>query len=557
MLKSLYIQNYALISHLEIEFAQGLSVITGETGAGKSIILGALSLILGQRADIQAIKPGENKCVIEGIFDISAYRLETFFAERDLDYDAQQCILRREIRNTGNSRAFINDCPVGLSDLRTLGNALIDVHSQHHNLLLGESAFQLQSLDALAANQSLRLKYLEEYNRYTDLRKQLSELREKATQQASELDYLTFQYRQLDEANLKGGEQAALEEEQQTLAHVEEIKAVLFALDTALTDDSRERGMLATLKTSVSEMQGVAGKFTPAQAMSERLQSIYLDLKDLSMEISRHQENLESNPARLQEIIARLDLLYALQQKHRAENAEQLIALRDDLNRQLTAIANYDHEIEQLQTATDETFKHVEQTASELSATRHKAAKLLAQRLIERVSVLGMPSMQFQCRITPKNHLDKSGADDVCFMFSANKNMPLKAVADTASGGEISRLMLGVKALIAGATALPAIVFDEIDAGVSGDIADRMGKIMREMASDLQVIVITHLPQIAAQGDAHFLVYKQEHQSTVETNIRLLNATERIGEIARMLSGSAITSAAIENAKVLLKSSQL
>ncbi|MDR0863608.1 MAG: DNA repair protein RecN [Candidatus Symbiothrix sp.] len=551
MLKRLTIQNYALISNLEIEFSQGFSVITGETGAGKSIIIGALSLILGQRADAKSIQQGKDKCSIEGLFDISSYGLEAFFNERDLDYDTQNCILRREIWSSGKSRAFINDSPVSLTDLKELGTFLIDIHSQHQNLLLGDNRFQLQVLDVLAGNKNLREEYTTHYREFLSIGKQLKELKEKASEQAGEQDYLRFQFQQLEEAKLKPAEQTELEEELRILSNMEELKNGLYAIEHLLSDDNK--GVVVSLKESLNLAQSLQKIYAPSGEIIERVQTAYLDLKDLSLEISRQSEKLELDPERLQWINERLDLIYSLQQKHKTGSVEALISLRDNLEAQLQEIENYDDEIAKLQKLLDASRQRVTELSGKVSTTRKKAAVYLEKQLVDQVSVLGMPYMQFSCRIMTKESPDATGIDDVGFLFTANKNGELKAVAQTASGGEISRLMLGIKSLIAGATALPTIIFDEIDTGVSGEIADKMGDIMHRMGEVMQVIAITHLPQIAAKGDSQFFVYKEEEGDFTETHIRRLSTEERIKEIAQMLSGSELTSAAIENAKELLK----
>jgi DNA repair protein RecN (Recombination protein N) len=551
MLKSLTIQNYALISRLEIEFSKGFSVITGETGAGKSIIIGALSLILGQRADAKSIKQGEDKCSIEGLFDISSYKLETFFRERDLDYDATHCILRREIWSSGKSRAFINDTPTSLNDLKDLGVFLIDIHSQHQNLLLGDNRFQLQVLDVLAGNKELLNVYKNEYRNFLSLRKQLQDLKEKAGTQASEQDYLRFLFQQLNEAQLKDNEQSQLEDELKTLSHIEEIKNGLYTIESLLSDDNK--GVVPSLKESLNTANSLKKKYLFADQMAERLETVYWELKDLLSDVGSRQEKLELDPERLQCVNERLDLLYSLQHKHKADSVEELIALRNRLNAQLQEIENYDEEIDRMQKQLDKAQNLILRLSGDLSDTRKKAAVLLEEQLIKNVNLLGMPYMRFSCRMSKKEFPDFDGMDEVNFLFSANKHGDLKMVAQTASGGEISRLMLGIKALIAGATALPTIIFDEIDTGVSGEIADKMGNIMSRIGEVMQVVAITHLPQIAAKGDSQFFVYKEEKNNFMETNIRLLSKEERVKEIAQMLSGSKLTQAAIENAKELLK----
>jgi DNA repair protein RecN (Recombination protein N) len=551
MLQSLTIQNYALIAQLRIDFPSGFSVMTGETGAGKSIILGALSLILGQRADARFIKQNEDKCLIEGIFDISSYQLEPFFTEKDLEYDAQTCILRREIWSSGKSRAFINDSPVGLTDLKELGAFLIDIHSQHQNLLLADNHFQLQVLDVLAKNKELKNEYHSAYKAYVSIRKQLKDLTEKIHNQKTEEDYIRFQFNQLDEARLQIGEQTTLEQDSEMLTYMEEIKSGLFRVEQLLSSD--ETGIVTALKESLNQTLSLRKIYPVSEEISERIQTAYLDLKDLAMEISSRQEGLEFNPERLQEVNARLDLIYALQQKHRLDSVEALLALHDRLDQQIRAIDNCDEELEKLEKASAAAYKKVLQQAESLSKTRKEAARNLEKQLIEKIHILGMPNMRFSAQLSQKEQPDASGKDEVVYLFSDNKNGELKPVAQTASGGEISRLMLGIKALIAGAMALPTILFDEIDTGVSGEIADKMGDIMHQMGDIMQVIAISHLPQIAAKGNSQFRVYKEENNDWAETHIHQLSKEERIKEIAQMLSGVQLTDAAIENAKELLR----
>jgi DNA repair protein RecN (Recombination protein N) len=549
MLQSLAIYNYALISKLEIDFSAGFSVITGETGAGKSIILGALSLILGQRADARSIKQNADRCLIEGIFDISSYQLEAFFREKELEYDSQSCILRREIWSSGKSRAFINDSPVGLNDLKELGAFLIDIHSQHQNLLLADNHFQLEVLDVLAQNKDLKNGYSTAYKKYISISRQLNDLKEKISQQQAEEDYIRFQFKQLEEMRLQAGEQTALEEELETLTHIEEIKSGLFRTGQLLSAD--ETGILPALKESLNTVQSLQKVYPASEEIAGRLRTAYLDLKDLAPEIDVRQENLEFRPERMQEVRERLDLIYSLQHKHRLDSVEELIALRDQLDSQIREIDHSGEDLENLEKELSEAHARVLQISATLSQSRKEAARQLEKQLVEKVSILGMPHMRFSAALAPKPP-DATGSDEVTYLFSANKNGELKPVAQTASGGEISRLMLGVKALIAGVMALPSIIFDEIDTGVSGEIADKMGNIMHRMGTMMQVIAITHLPQIAAKGDAQFMVYKDENKEFAETQIRLLSDAERVREIAQMLSGATLTVAAIENAKELL-----
>ena len=550
MLKSLFIQNFVLIDSLDICFNPGFSVITGETGAGKSIILGALSLVLGQRADGKSIKQGADKCVIEAIFDVSKYQLEPFFLGNDLEYDPESCILRRELYASGKSRAFVNDSPVPLAILKELGTKLIDIHSQHQNLLLGDNRFQLRVVDVMAENEILLILYKQEYTRYQGLRKALSALKERAAQSKQEEDYIRFQLDQLEEANLQPNEQEELEQEQETLSHAEEIKSSLYRVSSCL--DGEEQGVVSLLKESLSSMDALERYFPRAKEIAERLRSAYIDLNDLASEMEGMIEDVEFNPDRLAWVNERLDTLYALQQKHRVSSVDDLIALRDQFRAQLTDIESFDEQIAALEKQVQDAYKELLQQAAVLSEQRKVAAVAFAQQLVQMVAPLGMPHTRFQVEVVPRKEPESDGMDEIRFLFSANKSMALQPVAQTASGGEISRLMLCIKAMIAGFTALPTIIFDEVDTGVSGDIADKMGHIMQDLGSKMQVFAITHLPQIAAQGEAHYFVYKEDVKDRTLTRIRPLDKEERIREVARMLSGSALTEASLANAKDLL-----
>ena len=550
MLKSLFIQNFVLIDSLDICFNPGFSVITGETGAGKSIILGALSLVLGQRADGKSIKQGADKCVIEAIFDVSKYQLEPFFLGNDLEYDPESCILRRELYASGKSRAFVNDSPVPLAILKELGTKLIDIHSQHQNLLLGDNRFQLRVVDVMAENEILLILYKKEYTRYQGLRKALSALKERAAQSKQEEDYIRFQLDQLEEAYLQPNEQEELEQEQETLSHAEEIKSSLYRVSSCL--DGEEQGVVSLLKESLSSMDALERYFPRAKEIAERLRSAYIDLNDLASEMEGMIEDVEFNPDRLAWVNERLDTLYALQQKHRVSSVDDLIALRDQFRAQLTDIESFDEQIAALEKQVQDAYKELLQQAAVLSEQRKVAAVAFAQQLVQMVAPLGMPHTRFQVEVVPRKEPESDGMDEIRFLFSANKSMALQPVAQTASGGEISRLMLCIKAMIAGFTALPTIIFDEVDTGVSGDIADKMGHIMQDLGSKMQVFAITHLPQIAAQGEAHYFVYKEDVKDRTLTRIRPLDKEERIREVARMLSGSALTEASLANAKDLL-----
>lgn len=549
MLKSLYIKNYALIDSLEIDFEQGFSVITGETGAGKSIILGALGLIVGQRADAKTIKMGELKCIIEGTFNIAAYDLKTFFTEKEIDYD-DICILRRELTPSGKSRAFINDTPVTLADLKELGNKLIDIHSQHQNLMLGDNQFQMHVVDALAGNDNLLKDYHKAYTIYKDSEKELRNLHEAITKSRQEEEYLRFQYTSLDEAALNEGEQEELEAELEMLNHAEDIKSGLYKINILLSDD--ERGIVAALKESLSVTNSLSKMYNKADEMQQRLDTAYIDLKDLSTEVERMAGDIEFNPERLAFVEERLNRIYTLQKKYNIDTVAGLLALKYEINKKLENIDSFDQQLKDQQQEVADNKKKVDLLATKLSNKRKSAIKPMEETLTKKTSILGMPNIRFECNISPKNDPDITGKDNLEFLFSANKNVPLQPVSEIASGGEISRLMLCLKSMIAGATALPTIIFDEIDTGVSGEIADKMGQIMQEFGQSMQVIAITHLPQIAAKGCAHYLVYKTDDEKSTTTNLRKLSDNERIEEIARMLSGASLTDAAIQNARVML-----
>ena len=550
MLRSLYIQNYALIEKLDISFGAGFSVITGETGAGKSIILGAIGLLLGQRAEVKAIRQGASKCVIEARFDISAYGMEPFFEDNELEYE-EECILRREVYASGKSRAFINDTPASLVQMKELGEQLIDVHSQHQNLLLNKEGFQLNVLDILSHNDEQLSAYQSLYREWKQAQQELADLIARAEQNKADEDYIRFQLEQLEEANLSAGEQEELEQETDTLSHAEEIKAGLFRVGQLLTSD--EGGLLAGLKESLNTMLGLQKVYSPATELAERLESTYIELKDVSQEISSQEEDVEFNPERLEEVNDRLNLIYTLQQKHRVTTVEELLALTEEYAAKLAAITSYDERIGELTTLCDTSYNKVKKQAAVLTKARVGAAREVEKQMASRLVPLGMPNVRFQVEMGMRKEPGVHGEDTVNFLFSANKNGALQSISSVASGGEIARVMLSIKAMIAGAVKLPTIVFDEIDTGVSGEIADRMADIMQEMGEqDRQVISITHLPQIAARGCAHYKVYKQDNETETNSHIRRLADEERVEEIAHMLSGATLTEAALNNAKALL-----
>ncbi|MDR3142404.1 MAG: DNA repair protein RecN [Tannerellaceae bacterium] len=550
MLKSLYIQNYVLIDNLDIRFTDSFTVITGETGAGKSIILGALGLVLGQRVDSKGIKSGEDKCVIEAVFDISAYRLQSFFEEKGLEYDTETCILRRELFASGKSRAFVNDSPASLNDVKELGNLLIDIHSQHQNLLLADTKFQLKVVDVMAQNESALTQYKKEYAFYQSLKKQLKELLEKVAQSRQDEDYIRYQLEQLLEAKLTEGEQDELEKELTTLSHAEEIKSALYKIAELLNGE--EQGSVQLLKEALSTSEALDKYYPKAKEITERLRTAYIDLNDLASEAGSQGEDIEFSPERLQWVNERLDLLYSLEQKHRVSTVEELITLREAYGKQLATIDSFDEQINELTSRTEASYRELKKLASQLRVERKKASEGIAKELMNKLSLLGMPNTRFRVDFIEKPEPESDGTDDVRFMFSANKSGVLERVAQTASGGEISRLMLCIKAMIAGFTALPAIIFDEVDMGVSGDIADKMGVIMQELGGKMQVIAITHLPQIASKGKEHYYVYKQDTDEHTVTQIKKLTNEERITEVARMLSGATLTDASMANARELL-----
>ena len=550
MLRSLYIQNYALIEKLDISFGAGFSVITGETGAGKSIILGAIGLLLGQRAEVKAIRQGASKCVIEARFDISAYGMEPFFEDNELEYE-EECILRREVYASGKSRAFINDTPASLVQMKELGEQLIDVHSQHQNLLLNKEGFQLNVLDILSHNDEQLSAYQSLYREWKQAQQELADLIARAEQNKADEDYIRFQLEQLEEANLSAGEQEELEQETDMLSHAEEIKAGLFRVGQLLTSD--EGGLLAGLKESLNTMLGLQKVYSPATELAERLESTYIELKDVSQEVSSQEEDVEFNPDRLEEVNDRLNLIYTLQQKHRATTVEELLTLAEEYAAKLAAITSYDERIGELTTLCDTLYNKVRKQAAVLTKARTGAAREVEKQMASRLVPLGMPNVRFQVEMGIRKEPGVHGEDTVNFLFSANKNGSLQNISSVASGGEIARVMLSIKAMIAGAVKLPTIVFDEIDTGVSGEIADRMADIMQEMGEqDRQVNSITHLPQIAARGCAHYKVYKQDNETETNSHIRRLADEERVEEIAHMLSGATLTEAALNNAKVLL-----
>ena len=551
MLQQLYIKNFTLIDELNIELYPGFSVITGETGAGKSIILGAIGLLLGQRADSKSIKQGADRCVIEAHFNLSRYDLKPFFEENDIEYDDNDTIIRRELTAAGKSRAFINDTPVALTMLKELGDQLMDIHSQHQNLLLNKQDFQLNVVDILTNNYAELETYQKCFSDYQQKTKELSQLREEIERNRQNADFLQFQYTELDNANLVEGELEELEQQSDTLSHAEDIKTALYEADSALNGD--EKNVVSQLKTAYNALSGISKVMPATEELTERLDSCRIELKDIAEEVGQLLEHTDFDPAELENINNRLDQLYSLEKKYHVESIHELISLRDDLKEKLSNIENSDEAVSDLEKEVSRLKNLCTQHAEAISKKRRATAQHMRTQLAQRLEALGMPHARFDISIT-QTELGKNGQDNVAFLFSANTSTPLQPVSQVASGGEIARVMLSLKAMISGAVKLPTIIFDEIDTGVSGKIAEKMAQIMQEMGrTERQVISITHLPQIAALGSHHYRVSKEETKDGTVSHMTELNNEERITEIAQMLSGSNITKEAIANAKQLLK----
>ena len=551
MLKQLYIRNFTLIERLDMTFREGFSVITGETGAGKSIILGAIGLLKGQRADSKLIKRGADKCVIEAHFDLSRYGMEAFFIDNDVEYDPDDCIVRREITASGKSRAFVNDTPVPLSVLKELGEQLIDVHSQHQNLLLGTQDFQMEVVDIIADDRHLINDYRAAFDKYRLKQYQLDEMRRQIENNKANADFLQYQYDELSAASLVEDEQKELEALSNQMSHYEDIKTALYQADNALSGEGN--GVTENLRTAINALHSIESVMPKAGELASRMDADYIDLKDIADEVEAQLDNVDFDPKRLDNINDRLDKIYSLEKKYHLDTVEQLINMRDTLRKQLENIENGDGDLRILEGEVEKTHKEAEAKAATLSEVRHKAARKIEKEISQRLVSLGMPNIQFVICLTSTD-LTPSGADKVAYMFSANKNVPLQPAAQVASGGEIARLMLSLKAMISGAVKLPTIIFDEIDTGVSGKIAERMAEIMCEMGNnERQVISITHLPQIAAMGATHYKVFKEDKDDVTVSTMTMLSAEDRVREIAQMLSGSDISEAAINNAKALLK----
>lgn len=551
MLKQLYIRNFTLIERLDMTFNGGFSVITGETGAGKSIILGAIGLLKGQRADSKLIKRGSEKCVIEAHFNLSRYGMEKFFNDNDVEYDADDCIVRREITAAGKSRAFVNDTPVPLSVLKELGEQLIDVHSQHQNLLLGKQDFQMEIVDIIADDKDLLDNYRKAYGDYREKQRQLDDLQERLSSNKANADFLLFQYEELDRANLVEGEQETLEAQANQMSHYEDIKTALYQADKAMSAEGT--GVTENLRTAINALHSIEGVLPMAGELASRMDADFIDLKDIADELEGQLDKVDFDPKELDSINDRLDKIYSLQKKYHCDTVSQLIEIRDNLKKQLDGIENGDYDLQQVKNEVAKSMKLAIQKAYSITKVRKTAAKKIEEVIKQRLVALGMPNIQFNINLE-SSELSADGADKVAYMFSANRNMPMQPVAQVASGGEIARLMLSLKAMVSGAVKLPTIIFDEIDTGVSGKIAEKMADIMCEMGNnERQVISITHLPQIAAKGATHYKVYKEDRGDTTVSTMKLLCGEERVNEIAQMLSGSDITEAAVSNARELLK----
>ena len=557
MLKELHIRNFALIDKLDIDFESGFSVITGETGAGKSIVLGAIGLLMGQRADTKAIKTGEQKCSIEAHFNLSAYDMKDWFDENEIDFDADDCIIRRELTASGKSRGFINDTPASVHQMKELGEMLMDVHSQHQNLLLQKEDFQLNTVDIIAHNTKEREEYSKAFHELHDAKKALAELKNSISDNRKNEEFMRFQLDELTAANFVKGEQEELEQEQESASHTEDIKSALYEADVLLNGDDND--IISNLKQVCSSIESITRVYPHVEELSERLESAYIEIKDIASDISSTLDDVEFDPERLEYINNRLDTIYSLEKKYSKGNVEELIEERDRLQKAIDAIDNSDEDLKELSAKVDTLRKKAQQLAETLTKTRTNAAKTVEDEIHKRLTALGMPNVQFAIELTcnkteDSSHLTKDGQDKIAFMFSANKGMALRPVSQVASGGEIARVMLSLKAMISGAVKLPTIIFDEIDTGVSGKMAEKMADIMKEMGeANRQVISITHLPQIAAKGSFHYKVEKHDTESGTTSLMRRLNDEERVQEIAQMLSGENITDAALTNARELLK----
>jgi DNA repair protein RecN (Recombination protein N) len=554
MIKQLHISNYALIDKLDIRFNDGLTIITGETGAGKSIILGALSLILGDRADSKAIRDTSVKTIVEATFGIDGYRLERFFKDNDIDWDEHECLVRRELAPSGRSRAFINDTPVQLNTLRELSTRLLDIHSQHSNMLLSTSAFQLSILDSIAGNSQLLEEYRNYYQDYREAAKQLESTRNNIEQLRREEDYIRYQLTELQTKQLKPNEDQELEALQAKLSNINELKESLWAVENQL--NSEENSILERLSTVAQHLETAERNLTEVEGMSSRVRNALIELKDIAQGVSATIDTLNDDPNELLRVDDRLNVIYTLERKHNVQDVNQLLDIQSEYERKLGEIEHNDDIIEELTARVNATRQEATQLAAQLTAKRQDAAKRFSKELLTHAMPLGMKNLAFEVQFTP-TELTVSGADSVEFMMAFNKNQRPMPVKDTASGGEISRVMLCIKTIIARHMQLPSIIFDEVDTGVSGDIANRIGEMMLGISQNIQVIAITHLPQVAANGDHHLRVYKTDTEVETLTRVETLNPDEHVIEVARMLSGKDIDQAAIENAKSLIKNKKI
>lgn len=551
MLKHLYIKNFTLIDELDIELHQGFSVITGETGAGKSIILGAIALLLGQRADSKTIKQGADKCVIEAHFDLTRYDMEAFFSENDIENDPEDCIVRRELLASGKSRAFINDTPVQLTMLKELGERLVDVHSQHQNLLLNKQDFQLGVVDIFSEDEKELVQYQQTFRQYQQVKRELEDLQESIERNRQNADFLRFQCDELTHANLVDGEQEELEQQSDTMSHSEDIKSALYEADNNLS--AEDTGIVSSLRSTLYELRKIRDVYPAAEELEQRMDSCYIELKDIAQEVSSHLERIDFDPAEMDAVTNRLDKIYDLEKKYHVDTVGELITKREELSVQLNNIENSDEALSDLQQQLQQLQDKAGKEADALTKLRTKAAKKIEAEMQTKLVPLGMPNVRFSVDMTHEA-LSLSGQDRIAFMFSANTSTPLQPISLVASGGEIARVMLSLKAMISGAVKLPTIIFDEIDTGVSGKMAEKMAEMMQEMGDHgRQVISITHLPQIAALGSFHYKVEKQETSQGTVSSMKQLDDTERVHEIAQMLSGSDVSEAAIANARQLLK----
>jgi len=555
LLQTLSIQNYALISELHIDFERGFSVITGETGAGKSILLGAIGLLLGGRAETRMLKSGAKRCTIEAEFDLDGYHMDGFFEENDIDFDGRSCIIRRELTDTGKSRAFINDTPAQVAQLRTLGSQLIDIHSQHQNLLLGQEDFQLNVLDIIAQDQPQRDAYTACYNAYHTAQRRLQEAEAALSRGRDDEDYLRFQLEQLDELQLEAGKQEEMEQEAQVLEHAEEIREALWTTEQLLQGDDRtENAILPALRMAERQLSSIATLLPAAEELTERLGNCQIELKDIAMELGAQAEDIDVNPSRLETVHEWLSAIYSAQQKHHVQTEQQLIDIAEDFRNRLALIDNSDAQLMALRQECTQAQQALHQAGAQLTALRQEAAHKVEEQICELLVPLGIPNVRFQVTVNQRPEPAPSGLDNVCFLFCANKNGQLRPISDIASGGEIARVMLSLKALISSAVQQPTIIFDEIDTGVSGQMAERMAAMMRTMGDGgRQVISITHLPQIAAMGRSHYRVYKEDNDDSTTSHIERLDDEARVTELAHMLSGAEVTAEAIANAKTLLK----